>query len=145
MAERSACGVAITTASISPASTAARKSVAVRAPTGSANAAARSVERSTARTVGWPSLAIAAARFWPMSPHPTIANRMLLVQAQASLFRQHPAQREYVFVRHRLGMSMQLLPAVPDGTDELTGDVLALAECQIRDEPGCFLGAGRVF
>src|SRR5438132_4050346 len=105
----------------SPASTAARKSVAVRAPTGSANAAARSVERSTARTVGWPSLAIAAARFRPMRPHPTIANRMLLVQAQASLFRQHPAQREYVFVRHHLGMSMQLLPAVPDGADELAG------------------------
>ena len=93
-----ACEVAMTTASRSAASTAARKSVDERAPQRSATSTARSFERSTASVVRWPSPAMAAARLWPIRPHPTMANRMSPVQTQITLFRHDPAQCEDVLV-----------------------------------------------
>jgi hypothetical protein len=50
--------------------------VAGRAPKAKPIWRARSLVGSTARTVTWPSLEIAAARFCPIRPHPTIAKRM---------------------------------------------------------------------
>ena len=35
---------------------------------------------------------------------------------------------------------MEAIPAVPDCADELAGDIAALAERQIHDEPSRFLG-----